>query len=209
MKKSYINISALSLALFMILQNSSYASLIKCWNNKNKIRECSSVVPPEYSRNRIEIVNDRGMIIKVIPAAKTEEELARERRIQLEQEEHEAELAEQARLDNILLNTYTTERDLILARTNNLQAIQSQIDVSKSNLALLVTNLERLQKKAGDYERNSKKPPKKLTNSIKQAKNEIAEMERYIAKKENDLAVMSARFDANLARFRILKSGGL
>ena len=114
----------------------THAANINCWRNNLGIRECGSVVPPEYSQQRIEVINERGVVVKVIEAAKTPEELADEREQKRLQEAEEAVRKEQARLDAILLNAYTTERDLILARDNNLKSAKGQIDISKGNLRI-------------------------------------------------------------------------
>jgi hypothetical protein len=163
----------------------------KCWKNDLGIRECGNMVPPEYSQRRIEIVNDRGLVVKVIEPPKTPEELEKER--------------EQERQDAILLNAYTTERDLLIARDTNLKAAQGQIDIAENNLKMLQNTLSDLQTRAGNYERSGNKPPKKLIEDINQTKKSITEKKRTIDKKKSNKAKMEERFKNDLARFRKLK----
>lgn len=180
---------------------------IKCWKNNIGIRECGSLVPPEYSQSRIEIVNERGLVIDVIEAAKTPEQLARERQQELKRKQAEAERKERARLDAILLNSYTTERDLILARDTNLKAAQGQIDISRGNLKLMQSNLSDLRKQAANYERTGKQPPAKLVDEINKLGKQIEQKQIVIEQKEQEKKDMEYRYKRDLGRFRQLKGG--
>ncbi len=181
------------------------ARLISCWTNDNGIRECGTSVPPEHSQKRIEIVNERGLVVKVIPAAKTKEQLAEEREAARIQKELEEQRKERARQDAILLNAYTTERDLILARDNNLKAVEGQIEISRGNLRVLKDNLAQLQKEAANYERSGKKPPEKLLKNIEETKVQIQTKQNYVDIKEKEKDKMQARYEKDLKRFRELK----
>lgn len=183
----------------------SAAKLISCWVNDHGIRECGASVPPEHSQKRIEIVNERGLVVKVIPAAKTKEQLARDREQALIAKEKEDRKKEQARQDAILLNAYTTERDLIIARDNNLKAIEGQIEISKGNLHVLKNTLNQLQQQAANYERSGKKPPESLLQEIEETKTQIQAREKYVVIRENERNEMAKRYERDLTRFRELK----
>ena len=185
----------------------AYSATFYCWRNNLGIRECGSIVPPEYSQQRIEVVNERGLVVKVIEAAKSPEELARENEQKRLQELEEARRKEQARLDAILLNSYTTERDLLLARDNNLKSAQAQIEITNGNLRIMQSNLESLQNQAANHERSGHKPPESLVNEIESLKKQIAIKENNIEKQESNLKIMKERFESDLERFRQLKKG--
>jgi hypothetical protein len=196
-----------SIISVMFFTGQVQAKNIMCWINDIGIRECGRVVPPEYSQSRIEVVNDRGLVVEVIEAAKTPEELAIEKEREQLRKLREAEQKEQERQDNILLNTYTTERDLILARDNNLKVAQGQIEVSMGNLKLMQGNLADLQEQAANHERAGRKPPQKLVDEINKLAEQIKVKERHIDHKEQTYKEMEDRFARDLKRFRELKSG--
>lgn len=200
-------VTIISMTAVIFLAGQAQAKNIKCWMNKNGIRECGRVVPPEYSQSRIEVVNERGLVVEVIEAAKSAEELAIEKEREELRKLREAEQKEQERNDNILLNTYTTERDLILARDNNLKVAQGQIDVSMGNLKLMQTNLADLQEQAANHERAGNKPPQKLVNEINKLAEQIKIKKRHIDQKEQNFKELEDRFARDLKRFRELKSG--
>ncbi len=200
-------IHLVTLTLLLAIQNTAQAKLIKCWQNKADVRECGSAVPPEYSQTRIEYINERGLVVKVIEAAKTPQELAAERERNRKLKEQEDLRIEQARLDSILLNTYTTERDLLLARDNNLKAAQGQIDITMGNLKLLQNNFDDLQNQAANFERTGKQPPEQLIVKLDKARELVKQKKIHIETKEISKKEMLERFDRDLARFKELKRG--
>jgi len=185
----------------------AHGTNINCWRNNLGIRECGSVVPPEYSQQRIEVINERGVVVKVIEAAKSPEELAQEREQKRLQEADEAVRKEQARLDAILLNAYTTERDLILARDNNLKSAKGQIDISKGNLRIMQTSLDEMQSRAANYERGGKQPPESLVKEIETLQKQISQKSASVENQESNLKILEERFESDLQRFRQLKQG--
>ena len=191
----------LGLALLLAAPMASAGSRIKCWVNKDGVRECGQFVPPEYAQQRIEIVNERGIVIEVIEAAKTKEQLAKEAA-------ERRRLAEQKRRDQILLNTFTTERDIELARKSRVQAIESIIAITNSNTRSLKASLAKVQKRAADFERAGEEPPKELFEEMDSLKRQIQDNEEFVAKKQRDIIALEKRFDADLKRFRELKGIG-
>ncbi len=177
--------------LLFLSATATAGSRIKCWVNKDGVRECGQIVPPEYAQQRIEIINERGIVVEVIEAAKSREQLAKEAA-------ERRRLAEQKRRDEILLNTFTTERDIELARKSRIQAIESIIAITNSNLT-------RVQKRAADFERAGEEPPKELFEEMESLKRQIKDNEEFVAKKQRDIIDLEKRFDADLKRFRELK----
>ncbi len=197
--------AALLLILLALSANAFAATSIKCWKNKEGVRECGQFVPPEYSQQRIEIINERGIVTDVREAAKTPEQLAEEAR---QKKLREAELRrkkEQAMRDRILLHTFTTERDLRLSYDGKIEALRGIISITRSNSETLQKNLTRVQKKAANYERAGEKLPPSLFEEMDSLKNQIRDNQDFIAKKEEAIRKLEARYQADLTRFRQLK----
>lgn len=178
---------------------------IKCWKNDLGIRECGSIVPPEYSQKRIEVINERGIVVQVIEPPKTREQLQKEREQEEKRKAIEDAKKEQLRQDSILLNSYATERDLLIARDTSMKAINSQLDIANGNLKMLRSNLDNLQTRAGNYERSGKKPPQRLIQDIKSTSAMIARKDAIIEKRQEDKKAMEEHFERQLARYRKLK----
>ena len=95
------------------------AARFKCWTNDEGVRECGNVVPPKYSQKQHEEVNNQGVTVRQITRAKTKEEIEREEKAAAEKAAREKEVARIAKIraakDRVLLDTFTTEDDLVLA----------------------------------------------------------------------------------------------
>ncbi|MEJ2142834.1 MAG: hypothetical protein P8Y24_10860 [Gammaproteobacteria bacterium] len=193
---------AFYLLVAMIIPFSSAHAEIKCWYNKDNVRECGQAVPPEYSQKRIEVINDKGITVKVYPAKEELDEIRRQNKLR---EAEERKKAAKRRQDLILLQTYTTEDDLLLAKKQNLQAIDAIIDLTGSNTSVLKNDLKTLEKNAADYERSGENPPAQLIKDMDNLKRQIKENEEFIKKKELAKKETSDKFDMDLKRFRELK----
>lgn len=202
---SFIFMCLLTIGNTFAAGGASSKTLIKCWKNDLGIRECGSVVPPEYSQRRIEVVNERGLVVQVIEPPKTREELEQEREAERLRKEQEAAKKAQAHRDAVLLNSYATERDLLIARDVNLKAAQGQLDIAEGNLKVLQNTLAELQNRAGDFERSGKQAPPELVKKIEQTKKQITEKESTISKKQEAKTQMEKRFEQDLQHFRKLK----
>lgn len=176
-----------------------------CWKNDIGIRECGNNVPPEYSQKRIEVLNDRGIVVKVIQPPKSPAQLQKEHEEEEARKQEAAAKKEQERKDNILLNSYATERDLVMARDTNVKAAEADLDIAKGNLKMQESLLDDLQNQAGNYERGGKKPPKRLIDKIDKTKRQIAEKRKAIEKRQQSIDEMKQHYDKDLARYRKLK----
>ncbi len=193
-------------ALILALANPAVAGRYKCWTNDEGVRECGQSVPPEYSQQRIEILNDQGVVIDVEEPAKTPEQLEAEKRAADQRRLEKQQEAEQQRRDRILLNTFTTERDLKLYYQDKTAALQSLIDLTRASNEALREKLVDLQKQAANQERRGKELSEDLLDRMEQVKRRIANNKIFMAEKAQELDSLQKQFEAELARFRKLKS---
>lgn len=192
--------------LILALANPAVAGRYKCWTNDEGVRECGQSVPPEYSQQRIEILNEQGVVIDVEEPAKTPEELEAEKRAAEQRRLEEEKEAEQKRRDRILLNTFTNERDLKLYYEDKTSAIQSLIDITRANNETLRDKLADLQKQAANQERRGRELSETLLEQMEQVKRQVANNKTFMAEKAQELERLKQKFETELARFRKLKS---
>jgi hypothetical protein len=197
--------SLVCLLSLLLWPAASMAGSIKCWTNKEGVRECGAVVPPEYSQQRVEVMNERGIVVDVKEAAKTKEQLAEEARLaKLKQEELRRQ--EEARLrDTILLQSFTTERDLKISYDGKIGVNRDIIDITNTGTRTLKDNLNNTRTKAANYERAGEKPPESVLEEINNLKRQIKDNDEFIARKEEEINVLKRQYEADLKRFRELK----
>jgi hypothetical protein len=199
----------LCVVLSLCFSPEAIAKRIKCWTNDEGVRECGNVVPPKYSQQGHKEFSKRGFTVSSQKRAKTKEELEAERKTKQEATERErrnAQLArEQAAKDRVLLDTFTTEEDLILAHQGRVAAIDSRINHTRQIVEGLKRGLSELRAQAAGEERSGKAIPESLHNKILSAKRRISENLTFISERHSAKADLDGQFQADLERYRRLK----
>lgn len=203
-----LRLPALLLALTVALPGSAFGA-IKCWTNKEGVRECGNVVPPEYAQQETRTVNERGVTIEVKERAKTAEELEAERATKEAEERRIAEekkrLEEQAGYDNMLLSTFTTEQELIASRDRATGAIDATIEITGATINTLNRKQDDLKKRAAALERAGSPLSTELKEDMASLEKQIQEKKDYIEYKKREKGQLLEKFDMDLKRYRELK----
>jgi len=181
---------------------------IKCWTNSEGVRECGNKVPPEYAQQGHKEISEQGIVIDKKERALTDEEIAeRERQAAMEAERQRA-LEEQRRQDKILLQTFSSEEDIITARDDKLSAMDAQIKLTESRIDKLRVDLDKLKEQAAAKERAGNELPAELLEDIESLRRQIQSNEEFIAEIRADQERIRKNADADLKRFHELKQGG-
>lgn len=183
---------------------------IKCWTNKEGVRECGDIVPPEYAQGAHEEKSASGVLVRKHAPSKTPEQIAAERE-RREAEARAQSIAQeaarkQAAADRVLLQTFSSEDDLELARDGQLTNLESVIKVTESHVKKLDKSLDQMIGQAADIEKRGRKVPGKLTANIADVRGQIVEQNRFIAEKRAEQDAIRAKFAADIARFRELRA---
>ncbi len=182
------------------------AGKFKCWTNNDGVKECGSYVPAEYSQKRIETRSESGRVIEVDKRARTKAELAEIVRLAKLKKIEDEKIAAQKKSDDILLNTFSSERDINMLRDSKVNVIEGIITVTNSNNKALRKKLEKLQKKAANIERRGKKPPQVVLDDIKAIEKRIQKNVKSIKLKHAEQKTIRAKFDKDLKHFKELKN---
>ena len=161
-------------------------------------------VPPEYVSAGYEVLNERGVVMRVVPRELTEEELAN----RSAQERLEAEaLEEQKRLrewDESLLLRYSSIEDIEAARERELRDLQIRVSILKSNKRSLRQQVETYQAQAADQERLGRSVDAAHLTAIADLQSEIESTDRSIADREEEIDAVRASFQKDIDRFEQL-----
>lgn len=178
---------------------------IKCWTNNQGVRECGNSIPPEYAQQGHEKVNEQGIVIDAKDRALTDEEIAEQERKAKLEAERQRELEAEKRRDAILLQTFSSERDIITARDDKLTAMEAQIKVTESRIEKLQIDLNKRVEQAAAQERAGKETPEALLQDIESLRRQIESNREFIAETRADQERVREEYQANLERFRELK----
>ena len=208
-----MNATVMRIALILVLVTGLSPSppahaRIKCWTNKDDVRECGNVVPPEYSQKGHEELSDQGIVIDRKERAKTPEELEEERRLAAIQAEEDRKARKKEIADRVLLDTFSSEDDLVLARDGKLAAIEQTIHVTESRIKKLQKSLNEIMSMAAEMERRGKPPADGTQNEIDVVRAQIAENRAYIKTLHKEQDAVRNAFESDLTRFKELKAAG-
>lgn len=166
----------------------------------------SDQIPPNQADRAYKIINPRGVTVKSVEQAKTPEELAEEQRLKAIKEEETRRAKDRAMQDRILLDTYTTEHDLIETRDRHVATLDGLIDVSQHKLSNLSQEEQKLTKIAARLERQGKPVPGELRGDIAAVQSQIERERSFIRAQRAQQEEIRGKFAADLARYKELKS---
>lgn len=178
------------------------------WRDDNGSLRISDRIPPDAAGKRIEVLNARGMVVRVIEPKKTEEELAEAARQKELAEEEERKREAQVRRDRMLLDSYTTAEEIERRRDNRLAQLETYIRVSTDSVANLEAVLEDLESQAKRHTDAGREVPAELSGRIESTKIEIADNQAFLEAREHEQAQIREQFDADLERFKELRASG-
>lgn len=182
------------------------AATIKCWTNKEGVKECGTTVPPEYAQQEHEELNKQGIVVNIQERAKTDAELAEAKhQAELAAEERKQKEAEQ-RKDQILLSTFAKVEDIESARNDKILTIEASISLAEKRKGKIETDLNSRIKAAADEERKGKTLNEALLKDIESLKRQASENEEYIAEQQRQIEEARAAYAADIERFKKLKS---
>lgn len=179
------------------------AALVTCCDADGK-RVCGDP-PPSQCLDRAKTVFNKGVVQKV-EAPPTVEQRATRRSAAAQKVVEEKQAAEQARRDLALMGSYSSEKEIDLARDRALAEIEKNAAQAGARLETAQKTRKKLEQ---DQEFYQKKPlPAQLQAQIRDNESEIATQQKVLLEKEASTATIRARFDADKARYRqITKSG--
>jgi hypothetical protein len=161
--------------------------------------------PPPETDSAHSLLNSRGLLIGDVGRAKTKEQLAKEAKIAQQNRQVLVERQKEQHRDNVLLLTFTTERDLLLTRDDRLSAIDSAIQLSERRINGWNTKLVALDGQIEAHD-TADKVPEKLQNDRDQLYRRITSSESYMFDKLEERQRTSDQFEDDLARYRALKT---
>ncbi len=181
---------------------------IKCWTNKEGVKECGDRVPPEYSQTGHQELSEQGVVVEETERAKTDEELEEEKKLAAIKAEEDRKAAEQAKKDQILLDTFSSVEDLQMTRDGKIAAIESSISLAQKRNDKLQQDLDKWVEKAAAEERSGKAPSEDLQKDIEKLRGHINDNNTFITEKRAEQEAVKEAYAKDIERFNELKSAG-
>ena len=191
-----------------ILFSSSFAAQAKMykWVDENGQMHFGDKIPPQYQVKEHQELNEHGVVTKHKEAAKTPQQKAEERRLERERKKLAAEEKKKKQRDRVLLDTYTTERDLIVARDSRLEAVDSQINLAESIINDSNKNIESLETQIEQIKATNREVPEELYQRLDIEKKQVEVQSGVMKNHKKRHDEISEQFNGYIERFKVLKA---
>ncbi len=191
----------LTLALFVFVQPIS-AALKRCVDDAGKSHYYNNILPPECEDKATIKMNKQGVVMSRVEAKRTEQP----------KEDNTAQIAaaqkieEIKRLDTVLLNTYTSEEEIELARERNVHPVKLTIVGVEKRLEIAKTRLKDLLNQANQAAQTESPTLVGIKKEIMPVRREAQNLQNEL--KENQLRIerIKSQFDLDKKRFIELMS---
>jgi len=178
------------------------AKLFK-WVDDKGVTHYGETIPPEYAnsdavkfeKGRSEQRGDKSSAeIKKAAMKNPAAEKAREK-ARIEAERH----------DNALINTYSSEKEIDLARDRNLQQVEARTGSFTILLKSAQENQVQLQQEEGALVKQGRKIPKSLEEDLTESKARLIKLQTDLDNSLKENEAVKARYEADKVRYRELK----
>lgn len=185
-------------ALCAAISLNAEAKLYK-WVDKNGQTHYGEVIPPEYAdRDTQQLdkgrVSDRSETFDMSKQNSAKKETVEDK-----------EAKEARRRDEALLNSFTTEKEIDLARDRSLLQIEARINSYTTLIQSAKTSLVDLHQESEMRTKQGRAIPQSLTDDIAAAEARVAKLQKDLENNQKESAAVKARYEAEKQRFRVLK----
>ena len=201
MRFTLLTLSAVLLACAFPAQAKMYK-----WVDENGQIHFGDKIPTEYRVKEHDELNELGVKTRHREAAKTPEQKAEERRLEREQKKIELAEKKKKQRDRVLLDTYTTERDLIVARDSRLDAVNSQIRLAETIISDSNKKIDSMEQQVTDIKASNREVPLDLYDRIDNEKQQVAVQTQVMQNHKKRSVEISEQFNGYIERFKVLKA---
>jgi hypothetical protein len=197
-----------TLSVSVLCASPLQAAGMKKWVDEDGQVHYGDRIPPEYLRGEHSVINEQGIEVRKNAAMKTEEELKREAELlkhkQSEERKRQIEARKQALRDRVLTDTFTSENDLVIARDARVDAVDSQISLTKTLIEHDQQRLRDVQSRIKSIEASGREAPENLHKEVISLSRQLENNEKFIADRKKERQKIIDSFDADIKRFREL-----
>jgi hypothetical protein len=170
------------------------------WVDDNGTTHYGETIPPEYA-NKETTKLEKGR------TAKREEKFDKKNKSGvLNDPAAEKTRLDSQRHDNALINSYSSEQEIDLARDRNLQQVDARTDSYSTLYKSAKDHMADLQKEMDNLTQQGRKIPKSLDEDIAEARTRLENLQKDIDANAKEVEIVKARYAADKLRYRELKS---
>lgn len=194
----------LACALLIAVAGRAHAALYK-WTDAQGVVHYSDQLPVDAVNRASSQLNRQGMTVHKTEQARVVQHVAKTEGEEQKLREAERERVIAARRDRALIESYTNEAEIELAKTRAVATIEGQVQSARALVDQITKHRQELEDKKPSY---APRPvPGSLIREIETIDAELARQAEYIERKQKEAENVAARYEADKERFRELRSG--
>ncbi len=165
-------------------------------------------IPPKYMKKQHSTLSEQGIELRTTKAMKTDEQLQEEeqqRRLKAaEDRKRLIEQRKQALHDRVLLDTFTSEKDLAIVRDARIDAIDSQISLAETLIKNDERKLADVKQRIKEIEASGREAPENLHKEVVSVSRQLENNYAFVEDKNNERTSILETFEQDVKRFREL-----
>ena len=175
---------------------------IYCCHDDSGKQVCGDILPSVCYGRAYRELGDSGRTSRLVDAPLTVEQRGQRAAEEQRRKEQERVLNEQRRMDQALLNTYASEKDIEIMRSRAERDLTMAIKAAEERIAEIRKQRKKFEDEAEFY--RNRQLPAEVAKGLRDADYEIGAQESVIESKKRDQETMRAKYDEDLRRFRDL-----
>jgi hypothetical protein len=162
-------------------------------------------VPSQYLGKGRAVLSPQGVVIEEVKPMKSEEELTEEARLLNIKKQAMIEQKKKDLRDRVLLDTFTTERDILMERDARVDAIDSQINLTETIIKDHEKKVKQLKTHIESIEKSGREVPQNTLKELEGVSKQLETHYQYVEVKSQEREKILHSFDEDIRRFRELK----
>ncbi|MCU7935607.1 MAG: DUF4124 domain-containing protein [Candidatus Thiodiazotropha sp. (ex Dulcina madagascariensis)] len=199
-----LRLTLIAILSFLLPLAGQAGKLYKWVDDEGQIHYTQTLPPTDAHRARSQL-DEHGITVKQVDAAKTPEQLRLEAEQERLRQEQQKLVEKQQAEDRVLLRTFRTEDDILMTRNGQIQAVDTAIRVTQANIKRLKSTLEAMQQNAAQRELSGRRVSEHMLRDIESKRQALEDAYRSIIDREHDKNRIRQSFARDQQRFRELK----
>ena len=187
----------------LCVSSSVWANTYK-WVDEHGKTHYGDTIPAQYAGQGTSEMDKKGLIIKKTPAALSPDQRKAQEDALASQKVEALKVMERSRKDKALLNTYSTEQEIDMARDRNLTQIDLAAQSDQVRQKSAQTRLTKFRNQSYDLIRSKKAVPAELKQDIENAEKEVAQINATLRQHLQNKEAARTRFEGDKNRYRDL-----
>lgn len=187
--------------LLTLTSSTLFAEKFYRWQDADGNWHYTDTIPPEQIKKEHTQLDKHGVPLKVIKRVKNAEELAKEAELEKLRAKQQKILERQQAEDRVLLRTFRSGDDIIMARDGKLRAVDLQMTLIKSNIKRMKEKLSKMHQLAAKKELSGSPLSPRQKKNIQATNESLEDAYASIIKRKQRKATIHEKYSHDLKRF--------